>query len=184
MNVDSSLALLEKTEPLSEYAPGGYHPIHIGARLNEGQYTIVNKLGWGAHSTVWLATDASNNDACVVISISKSKTADSYRANLLTKMDYLKTGDDTHPGKRNLLFPKGSFAVTGPNGEHFCLIMGFEGQTISRATNRAQGSATRPLPLSQAKRAVLDLGNGIQYMHSMGMTHNGTLKLHVFASSC
>lgn len=45
------------TEMMHRYAPGGLHPIHIGDLFNDGQYEILNKIGIGAYSTVWLAED-------------------------------------------------------------------------------------------------------------------------------
>lgn len=168
----STAVLLGKIEPLQKYGPGGYHPIHIGDQLSN-RFTVIDKLGWGSASTVWLAKDNENDDACVVVSVSKASAAEVYAKELMPKMQYLRSGDDEHAGKKSLLFPHDSFSISGPNGIHFCLVMTFEGQTVSRATNRAKGSETRPLPLAQAKKAVLDLGNAISYMHSMQITHNG-----------
>lgn len=164
--------LLKQAEPVEEYRPGGYHPVHIGDHLS-ARFIVINKLGWGASSTVWLARDSNYESMCVVVSVSKASTAVEYSQELMPKMKYLQSGQDEHAGKKNLLFPHESFSITGPNGKHFCLVMRFEGQTVSRATNRAQGSDTRPLPLAKAKNAVLDLGNAISYLHSMQMTHNG-----------
>jgi serine/threonine-protein kinase SRPK3 len=163
---------MEKMEPLEKYRSGGYHPIHIGDQLTD-RFTVFNKLGWGSASTVWLAKDRDNDDACVVVSVSKASASEVYAKELMPQMLYLKSGNDEHAGKKNLLFPHDSFSISGPNGNHFCVVMTFEGQTVSRATNRAKGPETRPLPLAQAKRAVLDLGNAISYMHSLQMTHNG-----------
>lgn len=44
-------------EELSKYGPGGYHPIYIDDVLKDGRYHILQKLGFGAFSTVWLARD-------------------------------------------------------------------------------------------------------------------------------
>ena len=44
-------------EPVEDYRPGGFHPVHFGDLLHHGQYKIVRKLGYGAFSTVWLAKD-------------------------------------------------------------------------------------------------------------------------------
>jgi serine/threonine-protein kinase SRPK3 len=35
---------------------GGYHRVLIGDKFND-RYLIVEKLGWGHFSTVWLAKD-------------------------------------------------------------------------------------------------------------------------------
>jgi hypothetical protein len=40
-------------EPVSDYRPSGYHPVRIGD-IFHSKYKVVHKLGWGAHSTVWL----------------------------------------------------------------------------------------------------------------------------------
>lgn len=37
---------------------GGYHPVHIGETYKNGQYTVLQKLGWGHFSTVWLVHDS------------------------------------------------------------------------------------------------------------------------------
>ena len=44
-------------ESLDRYREGGYHPTHLGDTLKDGRYKILNKLGWGGYSTVWLAKD-------------------------------------------------------------------------------------------------------------------------------
>ena len=40
-------------EPVSDYRPSGYHPVRIGD-IFQSKYKVIHKLGWGAHSTVWL----------------------------------------------------------------------------------------------------------------------------------
>jgi serine/threonine-protein kinase SRPK3 len=44
-------------EDLEKYGPGGFHPVRLNDRLKDGRYEILNKLGFGAFSTVWLAKD-------------------------------------------------------------------------------------------------------------------------------
>jgi hypothetical protein len=48
-------------EEFDDYKPEGYHPVIIGkVCLKEGEsffngkYTVIQKLGWGYFSTVWL----------------------------------------------------------------------------------------------------------------------------------
>lgn len=59
-------------EGLVDYKIGGYHPMHIGYNqfvpltLNYSEvlierYVIIQKLGWGHFSSVWLAKDILNN---------------------------------------------------------------------------------------------------------------------------
>lgn len=47
----------EDVEDLDGYVAGGYHPVHIGDKYKSERYEIVHKLGFGSHSTVWLAQD-------------------------------------------------------------------------------------------------------------------------------
>ena len=46
-----------EAEPLIHYREGGYHPVHVRDKLQDGRYEIMQKLGWGHDGTVWLARD-------------------------------------------------------------------------------------------------------------------------------
>lgn len=48
----------------------GYHPVHIGEVLLN-RYVIIQKLGWGHFSTVWLSKDF-KYDTYVALKIQKS----------------------------------------------------------------------------------------------------------------
>lgn len=50
-------SIYDPTEWVEAYRPTGYHPVHFGDLLHDGQYKIIRKLGYGAFSTVWLARD-------------------------------------------------------------------------------------------------------------------------------
>jgi len=47
-------------EGMPDYKLGGYHPIHVGEILVD-RYVIIQKLGWGHFSTVWLTKDLKFN---------------------------------------------------------------------------------------------------------------------------
>lgn len=50
-------ANLEKhEEDRSRYVPGGYHPVYLNETF-KNRYQVVQKLGYGLYSTVWLAKD-------------------------------------------------------------------------------------------------------------------------------
>ncbi len=57
-------------EGIEDYKINGYHPVHIGEILLK-RYVIIQKLGWGHFSTVWLAKDFKYN-TYVAIKIQKS----------------------------------------------------------------------------------------------------------------
>lgn len=43
-------------EGIEDYIIGGYHPVHVGEVLIN-RYVVIQKLGWGHFSTVWLCKD-------------------------------------------------------------------------------------------------------------------------------
>lgn len=47
---------IDGAEDLNGYAKGGYHPIRIGDILHS-RYQVIDKLGFGGWSTVWLVND-------------------------------------------------------------------------------------------------------------------------------
>ena len=55
---------------MPDYKIGGYHPIHVGEILLE-RYVIIQKLGWGHFSTVWLTKDLKYS-SYVAIKVQKS----------------------------------------------------------------------------------------------------------------
>jgi hypothetical protein len=57
-------------EGMPDYKLGGYHPIHVGEILID-RYVIIQKLGWGHFSTVWLTKDLKYN-SYVAIKVQKS----------------------------------------------------------------------------------------------------------------
>lgn len=43
-------------EGKAAYQPGGFHPVYIGDIFND-RYKVLNKIGYGQYSTVWLVKD-------------------------------------------------------------------------------------------------------------------------------
>lgn len=62
-DLDVHFHAIDDAEPLYRYGPGGYHPVSIGNRLG-GHYRILNELGHGTYSTVWLARDETAAARC------------------------------------------------------------------------------------------------------------------------
>ena len=59
-------------EDLRLYKPGGFHPVHLGDTFSkcpgsdQPRYRVLQKLGQGAFSTVWLAQDMADHE-CVMV---------------------------------------------------------------------------------------------------------------------
>jgi len=73
-------------EGIKEYQVGGYHPVHLGEVL-VGRYVIVQKLGWGQFSTVWLAKDMKHESTYVALKVQKS--APSYKVAAYDEVEIL-----------------------------------------------------------------------------------------------
>lgn len=46
----------DEEEGKAAYRPGGFHPVYIGDIFND-RYEVLNKIGYGGYSTVWLVKD-------------------------------------------------------------------------------------------------------------------------------
>lgn len=46
----------DEEEGKAAYRPGGFHPVYIGDIFND-RYKVLNKIGYGLYSTVWLVKD-------------------------------------------------------------------------------------------------------------------------------
>ena len=108
---------VDGVEPLYEYTPGGYHPIVTGDVLHD-RYRIVNKLGFGGYSTVWLARDTRlelcrrQNRHC--------SARIKYRAARNQGSQGTFCRRTAASGRDSILPVLDEFTVNGPNGVHTC----------------------------------------------------------------
>lgn len=101
----------EWVENVSGYRAGGYHPVHLHDTLNDGQYRVVHKLGYGGYSTVWLCQDTTvASPRYVAVKIIKAAGQSGKDCNELIISDALKAR-----GIEN-----------DPWGEHICLPLGIQ----------------------------------------------------------
>jgi hypothetical protein len=70
LNDSSSVVYDDEEEPASDYRPGGYHPVQPN-EVFLNRYHIVQKVGWGHFSTVWLCRDTKYN-TFVAMKVQKS----------------------------------------------------------------------------------------------------------------
>ncbi|RAK99653.1 kinase domain protein [Aspergillus ibericus CBS 121593] len=145
---------IDGAESLEKYGPGGYHPIMIGDVLR-GRYRIVDKLGFGGYSTVWLALDTSSHRYVAV----KVGIADSS----LHETDILRAL--TSPGHDSIPTPIDEFELSGPNGTYQCYTM------IPAQCNLREASFSRFFPLEVTRALSGGLTLAIAYIHSRGYVH-------------
>jgi serine/threonine-protein kinase SRPK3 len=186
----SSVVYDDDEEPASDYRPGGYHPV----QLNEmflNRYLVVQKVGWGHFSTVWLCKDTKFN---TFVAMKVQKSASNYaeaaydEIDILMKVSSNSTKEiwlnsiskyfpdeelqEIENKKRGQCFVVqllNSFIHSGPNGKHVCMVFEILGVNLLEIIKRYNYKGI-PLPICRviAKQALV----GLDYLHRVcGIIH-------------
>jgi serine/threonine-protein kinase SRPK3 len=172
-------------EPSRRYEPGGYHPVNVGDTYKQ-QYQVVQQLGWGQYSTVWLVQDLQ-----FVFTFVISQRCDIYSSReqrqaamkvLVADLSNDTTGWDEcgtlralrdqnlrSLGYRHICQLLDDFVIQGLNGSHICIVTELMGATaldIYRCLPAA-------MPLFLVKRISKHLLLALQYMHDCNIVHTG-----------
>ncbi len=173
-------------EGIDDYKKGGYHPVFVGEVLN-GRYVILQKLGWGHFSTVWLSRDTKYN---TFVAIKVQKSASHYleaafdEVEILQKAatnaknpEFLKdlkefykdekdefTIDDCH-----VVQLLNAFIYQGPYGRHFCMVFEILGVNLLEIIKRYE---YKGIPLPICRRMSKQILIGLHYLHKYcGIIH-------------
>ncbi|KAG5969417.1 hypothetical protein E4U56_008319 [Claviceps arundinis] len=161
----------EDIEDVHRYRPGGYHPIHIDDRLNE-RYRIVEKLGHGGYSTVWLALDEQTTKY-VAVKVGVSD-ADRVEIDVLSHLAQSPLSDTISETNRLLIPPVlDHFEISGPNGTHLCLVTP-PARCSLREVKRELCSGFFQLDIARSLAAQLVMA--LSLLHKRGYAH-GDLSL-------
>ncbi|PYI30888.1 kinase domain-containing protein [Aspergillus indologenus CBS 114.80] len=158
---------VDGAETLERYRPGGYHPIMIGDLLHD-RYYIVDKLGFGGYSTVWLAQDTRQKQyVALKVGIADSKLQEPIVLRALTT-PLSPPSPSPYPiplGRDSIPITLDEFELNGPNGKHLCYTM------PPARCNLRDVSFSRLFPLDVARAISGGLTTAIAYMHSRGYAH-------------
>ena len=160
---------IEYVERLEKYVPGGYHPVHLGDRLNNGRYTIVHKLGSGGYSTVWLAHDE-HESRYVTVKIVMAAVRDPSRERDI-RWKLTKAAAHGQAGGKYVQLLLDEFIEQGPNGNHLCLVSTPGGCSLQESQEISSSSWLFPLDVARAIAAQLILGTA--FLHSQNIAHGG-----------
>mmetsp|Transcript_9653 Transcript_9653/g.18822 ORF Transcript_9653/g.18822 Transcript_9653/m.18822 type:complete len:621 (-) Transcript_9653:2329-4191(-) len=182
----------EEEEGALNYKEGGYHPVSIGDLFLE-RYVIVQKLGWGHFSTVWLCKDLKFN---TYVAMKIQKSAQNYTEAAYDEIDILlkvsKSFDNTEwlatlprylQGQELAQFQAtgacrencyvvqllNSFLHYGPFGKHVCMVFEILGVNLLEVIKHYQYKGA-PLPIVRtiAKQVLI----GLDYLHRIcGIIH-------------
>lgn len=166
-------------EGSKDYKLGGYHPVQVGDVFLD-RYEVIQKMGWGHFSTVWLCKDT-KYDTFVAMKVQKS--APNYTEAAYDEIDMLlKINANTECPKWKETLAKhwgsqanfvvtllNSFLHVGPHGKHVCLVFEILGTNLLELIKRYNYKGI-PLPLckSIARQVLL----GLDFLHrSCGIIH-------------
>jgi serine/threonine-protein kinase SRPK3 len=177
-------------EGMEDYKVGGYHPVHVG-EVYLHRYLIMQKLGWGHFSTVWLAKDLKYS-TFVAIKIQKSaqhyleaaydeveilqelekhnydpEWEESVKEYWTDNPEKVKHGiERDHSQVVQLL---NSFIHHGPNGKHFCMVFEIMGVTLLEIIKRYN---YKGIPLPYVRIIAKQILIGLDFLHRMcGIIH-------------
>ncbi|ORY05622.1 kinase-like protein [Basidiobolus meristosporus CBS 931.73] len=159
----------EGEEDFEDYCPGGYHPVKVGEKYNDGKYTVLRKLGWGHFSTVWLAKDHENNRH---VALKVVKSASHYTEAALDEIKLLQRVVSANPeaiGRSYVVELLDNFKHLGPNGTHVCMVFEVLGENLLSLIKRHDHNGIPADIVREITRQVL---MGLDYLHrECGIIH-------------
>ncbi|KAK4870999.1 hypothetical protein LT330_000236 [Penicillium expansum] len=183
--------LLFTEEGIHRYRPGGFHPVSLGDKFHDGQYTVYHKLGFGESATVWLAVDNTTwRDGAKWVAL-KILAAHIKEPREIRNLQYLRDKSAGLPKRHSIVTMLDTFLIEGPNGTHHCLVLEFVGPSFESIEqsyinfnkyghylefeNTKFKKSARYFEMGYFPTNILThrLLNAVQYMHSLGLCHGG-----------
>lgn len=144
------------------YRVGGYHPVSIGDTIGH-KWKVLQKLGWGHFSTVWLGTP---NDGVDKVALKIQKSSENYTEAAHDEIDLLRaceaSQDTQYLGKRFVTRLLDVGTQSGPHGEH--VVMAFEvlGDNLLALLDTLGSSR---LPLKVVRKITWQVCAGLHFLH-------------------
>ncbi|KAG9511646.1 kinase-like protein, partial [Aureobasidium melanogenum] len=156
-----------EAEPLDRYSPGGYHPVHLGDIFNDGRYRVLQKLGFGGFSTVWVARDRLM-DRYVALKIVVSRASPDNRESR-TLQTLARINKSSHPGCKHIVRLLDDFSHAGPNGTHRCLVFELLGPSVATAIEEIFPDSRLPGVL--ATRVCKEMLLAVDFLQEQNIGH-------------
>ena len=169
-------------EGIGDYKNGGYHPVYVGEILID-RYVIIQKLGWGHFSTVWLTKDFKYN---TYVAIKVQKSASHYLEAAYDEVELLQKAAKHSMDKKWLRRQKthwtkegrktftredchvvqllNAFIYKGPYGNHFCMVFEILGVNLLEIIKRYE---YKGVPMNLCKKIAKQILIGLDYQHNI-----------------
>jgi len=165
----------DEDEGAEGYKVGGYHPVSLGDRFSSGRYAVVEKLGWGHFSTVWMSHDKKHaeKETPEFVAIKVQKSATHYREAAFDEIELLNCISKAAATERAVLeFGPGfdhcvcklldHFEHTGPNGKHVCMVFEMLGENLLKVIQKYD---YRGIPIPLVKDIARQILVGLDFLH-------------------
>lgn len=151
------------TEEVENYRSGGFHPVHLGDTFDSGRYRIVNKLGAGGFSTVWLTRDQRENKWVALKIVDAEHSTSTAEKTALTRSIVQSSGI------QQVATADEQFTFDGPNGQHLALVLPVLGPSLSELSYLFSSRLTPEF----ARRVAYEATKAVANLHSQGLCHGG-----------
>lgn len=164
INMGYNFHHIDNVENLEQYRYGGFHPVTLGETIND-RYLVLNKLGHGGYSTVWLAWDVVQQKYAALKIALADFGEDLSEVDIVQR---LAADGESHPGKGLIRHVTDSFHFDGPNGRHTCLVNAPAMMTLRHAKD---ASYSQLFQLSSARAIAAQVVQAVCYLHAKGVVH-------------
>ncbi|OQE11651.1 hypothetical protein PENVUL_c002G01696 [Penicillium vulpinum] len=166
----SQYRLIEDVEDLDSYHPRGYYPLQIGDELNNSRYRVIDKLGYGGYSTIWLARDLQMARYVALKVITADASCFTQEASVMPSVGNVPSGLG-----RGVIPPLiDKFWVTGPNDKHTCIFTPPARMSLFDAKEASTLGLFQP---KVAQSIIAQLIHGVAFLHSEQIVHGGNILL-------
>ncbi|PYI05525.1 putative serine-threonine protein kinase [Aspergillus sclerotiicarbonarius CBS 121057] len=144
-------------------------PVHPNQLLHNNRYHVLEKLGCGQYSTVWLVrdqTDPSHKAIKILHPECYNSTHDDIFE--LEIMNHLRTANPQHPGYQHISILLDDFTHVSPLGTHVCLVLDLMAEDLR---NFALFFKSAKIPNQILKKITRQLLLALEYVHASGVIH-------------
>ncbi|KAJ0413300.1 kinase-like domain-containing protein [Aspergillus carlsbadensis] len=170
-------------EGTAVYQPGGFHPVYVGDVFKD-RYKVLNKIGYGVYSTVWLVRDLNPpqpgpENEFRALKVLSAECYDGSQAPIFEReiLTHLRNGDRDQHGYKHVCHLLDDFEHVGPNGTHVCLVFELMGETLR--TFGAWFPESR-LPSSVMRRFTIQLLLVLDFAHDHNVIHTDIKPDNIF----